>query len=89
MKEYKEKNNSFLLGLCITLGTIVIGLTSYIVFTSDLPGREMARCEYYGWAYAHKETFDSVDGCNICSCNDGFIVCTSMACDEEPNDDLN
>jgi hypothetical protein len=48
----------------------------------------MARCEYHGWAYAHGETFDSIDGCNVCSCNDGMIVCTEMAC-EEPVGDLN
>jgi hypothetical protein len=88
MEEYKEKDNSFLLSLCITLGTIVVGLISYIVFTSDLMEGEMARCEYHGWAYAHGETFDSIDGCNVCSCNDGMIVCTEMAC-EEPVGDLN
>ena len=88
MEEYKKKDNSFLLGLSITLGTIVVGLISYIVFTSELPGREMARCEYNGWAYAHAETFDSTDGCNVCSCNDGEVVCTQLAC-EEPLGDLN
>lgn len=88
MEEYKKKDNSFLLGLCITLGTIVIGLISYIVFTSELTGREMARCEYNGWAYAHNESFDSTDGCNVCSCNNGEVVCTLMAC-EEPLGDLN
>jgi hypothetical protein len=88
MEEYKKKDNSFLLGLSITLGTIVVGLVSYIVFTSDLPGKEMARCEYHGWAYAHGETFDAIDGCNVCSCNDGETVCTEMAC-EEPTEDLN
>ncbi len=88
MKEQKERDHSFLLGFCITLGTIVIGLISYIVFTSDFPGREKARCEYAGWAYATGETFDAIDGCNTCACNDGVVVCTEMAC-EEPIEDLN
>jgi len=91
MEENKKRdNNTFLLGLSITLGTIVVGLTSYIVFTSDMeiPGTEKERCEYSGWAYAHEETFTATDGCNICVCNDGLAVCTDMAC-EEPVEDLN
>jgi len=91
MEENKKRDNStFLLGLCITLGTIVVGLTSYIVFTSDLEiiAQEKERCEYAGWAYAHEETFQAEDGCNTCICNDGLTVCTDMAC-EEPVEDLN
>ena len=83
MEEKKEKDNSFLIGLCITLGTIVVGLVSYILFTANFK-EEKLRCEYNGWAYAHGESFDSTDGCNMCSCNNGEIVCTLMACEKQP-----
>lgn len=84
----RERYNSFLLGLCITLGTIVIGLVSYIVFTTDFK-KEKLRCEYSGWAYAHGETFDATDGCNVCSCNNGEIVCTEIDCNTNDLVDLN
>ncbi len=87
MEELKKERSSFLLSLCITLGTIVIGLTSYIVYTTDFK-QEKLRCEYGGWAYAHGESFPSTDGCNQCSCNNGDVVCTLMAC-EKPEEDLN
>ena len=88
MEEEKKIDKNFLVGLCITLGTIVVGLVSYIVYTTEFR-KELSRCEYYGWAYAHGETFDSVDGCNICSCNDGEIVCTLMHCEVQEGEDLN
>ncbi len=83
MEEDKGKNFAF--GLAITLGTIVLGLISYIFFTSNtLIKKEPARCEYYGWAYADKETFDSKDGCNTCFCHMGEVVCTEKACNQNP-----
>jgi hypothetical protein len=89
MEEVKKKENSFLLGLSITLGTILVGLISYIFFTSNLPSKNEERCEYAGWAYAHGETFDSTDNCNVCVCNNGITVCTEMVCTEIPEGDLN
>jgi len=88
MKEENKKDSSFLTGLCITLGTIIVGLVSYIVYTTDFQ-IEKNRCEYNGWAYAHGESFESSDGCNMCSCNNGEVVCTLMGCDEQLNEDLN
>ncbi len=38
-------------------------------------------CNYFGSEYEIGDKFDSVDGCNQCSCgSDGFTVCTEMAC---------
>jgi len=82
MEDEKERN--FALGLAITLGTIVLGLISYIFFTSNtLPTKEPPRCEYNGWAYADKEIFDSSDGCNICFCHTGETICTENVCKEK------
>jgi hypothetical protein len=71
----------FLLSLCITLGTIALGLTSYIVYSEyKIQNRTFNRCPYQGWSYAHGETFDAGDGCNICVCNDGVPVCSESEC---------
>jgi hypothetical protein len=77
----KDKEN-FFLSLSITLGVIVLGLVSYIVYSeykiqTDTPDR----CPYKGWSYDHGEAFDAGDGCNICLCNDGIIVCTEKVCE--------
>lgn len=84
MEENKKNNNNFLLSLSITLGTITIGLISYIVYTeTSSPAQNF--CEYNGWAYQHEESFESEDGCNMCSCNKGQVVCTQKACIEQAN----
>jgi hypothetical protein len=80
----KDKEN-FFLGLSITLGVILLGLTSYIVYSeykiqNDTPNR----CPYEGWSYEHGETFESGDGCNTCVCNDGMVACTEMDCTTSP-----
>lgn len=84
MEEERKKDSSFLLGLSITLGTIVIGLISYIVFSTDFsPNPELPRCEYRGWGYAHGETFSMDNDCNVCVCNSGELLCTNIICPSE------
>ncbi len=84
----EDKGKNFAYGLSITLGTIVLGLISYIFFTSNiLPTKEAPRCEYGGWAYADKEIFDSTDGCNTCFCHTGEIVCTEEVCNKDELND--
>lgn len=82
MLDFDHKESSFLLGLCITLGTIVIGLASFLFYTTYIP-KESPRCEYNGWAYANGQIYDSTDGCNTCFCNGGNTVCTEKACLEK------
>jgi len=81
MEESNTKDNSFLLGLSITLGTIVIGLISYIVYSTQLVPQKSV-CEYNGWAYSDKEKYPSSHGCNECVCSNGETICTEMACTE-------
>lgn len=78
----ENKKTNFLIGLCITLGTIVIGLISFLLYTNFAP-QEIKRCEYNGWAYANGEIYDSADKCNTCFCNNGDTVCTKKACSNE------
>jgi hypothetical protein len=37
-------------------------------------------CVYEGRTYYPGDSFPSIDGCNSCGCDDGQIVCTTMAC---------
>lgn len=37
-------------------------------------------CQYNGRIYKSGESFPAEDGCNSCSCNNGNIGCTLMAC---------
>jgi len=77
-----EDKKGFLIGIVITLGTILIGLVSYIVYSEyKVQNSVPQRCPYQGWSYEDGESFDSGDGCNMCICNDGQIACTEMACD--------
>lgn len=38
-------------------------------------------CDYDGTRYDEGASFPSSDGCNTCSCEDGGVACTEMACD--------
>lgn len=85
----RDREN-FLLGLSITLGVILLGLTSYVVYSEyKIQNRTKARCPYQGWSYEHGESFDSDDGCNICVCSDGGIVCTERVCNINLDNNLN
>lgn len=80
-EEYKKIN--FIYSLAITLGTIVIGLISYILYSENIIVKpEVPKCEYNGWAYSDKQTFPSIDECNTCFCDDGEVVCTELDCTE-------
>lgn len=87
-----ENKNNFFFKLSITLGTIALGLVSYIVYSEYIIQNDVPdRCPYQGWEYEHGESFDAGDGCNVCVCNDGVIACTEKGCvdlnlDNNPNE---
>lgn len=79
----KEKKIDFLTRVVITLATVIIGLVSYIFYTENTNlFVEAKRCEYNGWAYADKETYESIDGCNVCFCSNGETICTEKQCED-------
>lgn len=81
MSKDVQKRLNFVYGLSITLATIATGLLAFLYYSNDVGfKREIPRCEYNGWAYADKQTFDSVDTCNTCFCDDGQVVCTEKQC---------
>ena len=75
---------------------VLLGLFAYLFFTDRLVvgienplskpetnQEEVADyCLYDGVQYANDEGFPSSDGCNTCSCTNGEVVCTLMACEE-------
>ncbi len=54
-------------------------MTSCLLGGGD-DGGNMRDCEYMGRTYAHGERFPAGDGCNGCSCDDGQVACTLIAC---------
>lgn len=38
-------------------------------------------CQYNGKTYKSGEGFKDKDGCNSCSCEDGKVACTLVACE--------
>lgn len=45
------------------------------------PDSSMKSCFYNGVTYQSGEGFADIDGCNSCSCEDGKVACTLMACE--------
>jgi len=37
-------------------------------------------CNYNGVVYKDGDGFEAGDGCNVCSCDDGRVPCTLIAC---------
>jgi len=75
---------------------VLLGLFAYLFFTDRLvvgienplskPETNQEEvvdyCLYDGVQYANDEGFPSSDGCNTCSCTNGEVVCTLMACEQ-------
>jgi hypothetical protein len=80
---------AFLVILILGLG----GTVAYFLFfkgtdTDDTNGNGggtvSQTCTYGGATYDAGESFDATDGCNTCSCTDGEVVCTLVACETPP-----
>ena len=39
-----------------------------------------ASCDYNDTRYAHGTSFEAIDGCNACTCEDGSVTCTTRDC---------
>ena len=49
--------------------------------TGGVGGASTGSCIYDGQTYAEGSSFPATDGCNTCSCANGMVMCTEMACD--------
>ena len=70
------------------LVTLLVGIVLGIYLQSSQPNNQpidlnpiAKNCEYAGKIYKSGEGFPSDDGCNSCSCVDGEVACTLMACE--------
>ena len=74
----------------------LIGLFAYLFFSDRLivgvenplsnketviEEEESESCLYNGVEYANGQGFPADDGCNSCSCTNGKVVCTLIACE--------
>lgn len=67
----------------LTAGSFAGGFAVYKFYFEDekVPCDDATySCIYNGSEYSNGATFDSTDGCNTCSCSDGLVACTEMAC---------
>jgi hypothetical protein len=77
---------AFLVVLVLGLG----GTVAYLLFlkgtdtddtNSNDGGTVSQTCTYDGVTYDEGDSFEATDGCNTCSCADGEVTCTLMACE--------
>ena len=74
------KNSLLLIFISILIGLIIgyfLGRSNTFNI-SDL-NIDIANCLYKGQTYKHGEGFK--DECNSCSCQNGQVACTLMACE--------
>lgn len=45
-------------------------------------------CRFNSTVYEDQEVFESTDGCNTCTCNNGRVLCTARACKQDLIPDL-
>lgn len=65
-------------------GVLVVGLLAGYFFRDIVPTVNQIipySCTYNGQTYQSGQGFAAADGCNSCSCQNGQIACTTMACD--------
>lgn len=68
-----------------TIGVmLVVGFLGGYLYRKIAPAMENIipySCTYGKIVYKHGEGFPATDGCNSCSCQNGQVQCTAMACD--------
>jgi hypothetical protein len=62
------------------IAIMALGGIAYFYFNIPTPNPITSKCIYNGITYLQGESFKSEDGCNSCSCYNGKIACTLMAC---------
>ena len=72
----------------VTIGIVIgfaVAKANIIPFPVEPPTGQgpfqKGSCTYYGVTYKDGEGFKDVDNCNSCSCSNGQVMCTTMACE--------
>lgn len=59
---------------------LFVASASLVVLACTSGSSTPAACTYDGKSYASGSHFPSSDGCNSCSCDNGSVMCTLLAC---------
>ena len=84
-----EKDNKILLIVGVVVVLCIAAAAVYFLFFNgkDLDIFGGGSCTQDGIEYSDGDSVPSKDSCNTCSCVDGEITCTLMACDDETYDE--
>lgn len=78
-KEMRQKL-IFLGAGAIVLSIFVVLILAYVYAAKNIDS--LGVCSYAGLTYEHGKNFKDIDGCNTCTCTNGQVVCTEVACVE-------
>lgn len=76
----------FVISISVFLLGLLLGLSLNEQEGNRIPDTQIISnksCDYNGRTYKSGEGFTDIDGCNSCSCENGNIACTLMACEQD------
>lgn len=80
LSENKYMKSPLVQSILLFILGAVLGFVVSKLLPSDLKMVLPLSCTYNGVKYANGEGFTAVDGCNSCSCQNGQVGCTMIAC---------
>lgn len=83
--ETAKSSSSLLLKLAIAFFTFSL-ITTLVVVGMLITKSTGKTCNYNGTIYSDGEGF--TNDCNSCSCQNGEVTCTTMACEVNSDDDI-
>ena len=81
------KNSNIKWYVLISLGVLILAglvIVLAVISLNKSANNSLTACTYNGTSYTSGASFKSTDGCNTCSCINGSVACTSMACITTP-----
>lgn len=76
-----SRNPSIFKALSIAVSIILLFIIAMFIYLQlNKQDTNEQQCTYNGVTYESGTDFDAEDGCNTCSCENGEIACTEIAC---------
>jgi len=76
-----DRRNIVVLSIAVSFFVLALISTVVIAFLLLTGYSSSKACVYNGTTYKHAQSF--MDDCNSCSCDNGNVACTTMACDDD------
>lgn len=76
-----DRRNIVMLSIAVSFFVLALISTIVIAFLLLTGYSNSKACIYKGTNYKQAEAF--MDDCNSCSCDNGKVVCTTMACEDD------